>query len=256
MNIVIPTLGRSTRQITYENMPKKWKNQTTLVVQHHENGDYDPYLRLVLPKHIKDIASTRHYLVHQHPFDSQYICMLDDDLVFSARREDDPTKFRNMQPDDWDNMFYHMEKALKSYAHVGVSHREGANRCTDEFIYTSRQMRVLAFDKNVLRQHNLGYGRIPVMEDFDMTLRLLRLGYPNCILNSWVHNQGGSDVSGGCSTFRTPEMQEEAAKKLAAFHPGFVKVVKKKTKTSWNGEERTDVTVYWKRAFKSSQASV
>jgi len=252
VNIVIPTLGRADRQITFDNMPPKWQQRTTLIVQHHEADDYHPYPRIVLPKHIKDIANTRHHLVHEHPFDSQYIVMLDDDLVFSARRLDEPTKFRPMQPDDWDNMFYHLERMLRKYAHVGISHREGANRCTDDIIYNSRQMRVLAFDKTVLRSYDMGYGRIPVMEDFDMTLRLLRAGHPNVLLNSWVHNQGGSDQSGGCSTFRTPEMQKAAAHKLSALHPGFVKVRVVPPKGGWK-YERTDVTIYWKKAYESSQ---
>lgn len=252
MHIVIPTLGRPDRQITFDNMPPKWQARTTLVVQHHERDVYDPYPRIVLPEYVKDIATTRHILIHEYPFQDDFIVMLDDDLVFSKRRVDEQTKFRGMIADDWDNMFYDIEKKLRAYAHVGVSHREGANRNTDDYVYCSRQMRVLGFDRRVLREHGLGYGRIPVMEDFDMTLRLLRLGYPNCLLNLYVHNQAGSDQSGGCSTFRTPEMQNAAAEKLAALHPNFVKVRTVPPKGGWK-YERKDVTVYWKKAFESAQ---
>ena len=38
MKIVIPTLGRMDNQITYNNLPQKWKNQTIFVVQQQE-GD-------------------------------------------------------------------------------------------------------------------------------------------------------------------------------------------------------------------------
>ena len=112
-------------------------------------------------------------------------------------------------------------------------------------------MRVLGYNKKYLEREQITFGRIPVMEDFDITLQLLRRGYPNMILNHWVHNQGGSDTTGGCSTFRTPELQEKAANMLKEFHPNFVKVVEKETKTSWGGKKRTDVTVYWKKAYKS-----
>lgn len=254
MEIVIPTLGRENRQTTFENLPAKWQQQTKLVVQHQENFLHSNYERIVLPPEIKDIAATRHYLVHEHHFESNYLLMLDDDLVFSARRSDDPTKFRKMEDEDYDKMFGDVRQQLMSYSHVGVSHREGANRNIEDYLYCTRQMRVLGFDLRTLRKENIGYGRIPVMEDFDTTLRLLRLGYANVLCNRWVHNQGGSNVAGGCSSFRTPEMQEDSAKRLAALHSGLVKTRKVKTKTSWGGEERTDVTIYWKRAFRFDKA--
>ena len=74
----------------------------------------------------------------------------------------------------------------------------------------------------------------------------------NVCLNEWVHNQGGSGSAGGCSTYRTPEIQAEAAHKLHEHHRPFVKVVKKTTKTAWGGGERTDVIVQWKKAYKIS----
>lgn len=250
MDIIIPTLGRHNRQTTFDALPMKWQDKTLLAVQAHESHLYDRYPHLVLPENIKDIASTRHYLVHEcEQLRSDNICMIDDDLVFSARRTDEPTKFRTMFHEDYDEMFGEVIYQLRHYAHVGISHREGANRNTERFADVTRQMRVLAFQKKVLAKHALGYGRVPVMEDFDMTLRLLKLGLPNRLCNMWVHNQGGSNTSGGCSTFRTLEMQNAAAHKLAALHPGYVKTVRKQTKDSWGGQERTDVTVYWKRAY-------
>ena len=57
---------------------------------------------------------------------------------------------------------------------------------------------------------------------------------------------------GGCSTYRTMELQGAAAEKLAAKHHPFVKVVIKKTKTAWGGAERKDVIVQWKKAYQSA----
>lgn len=255
MDIVIPTYGRHLRQTTYNNLPFHWQEQTTLVVQLREMELYPNYNLIVLPDEIRTIRETRHWLIHDCPqLRGDHIVMLDDDMVFAARRTDEPTKFREMDICDYDDMFTDLEKTLRTFAHVGISHREGANRNTDPYVEVSRQMRVLAYQKFALRAMNIS-GRTKVMEDFDVTLQLLRHGLPNRILNRWVHNQGGSNTAGGCSELRTDEVQHDSAHHLADLHKPFVKTVTKTTKTSWGGKERTDVTIYWKKAYKNGRYS-
>jgi len=182
--------------------------------------------------------------------------MMDDDLVFSTRRADEPTKFREPRAGDLVAMFEEMERMLDLHAHVGVSHREGANRRTEPYIKVSRMMRVLAYRTDIVRAEGVISNRTPDVEDFDVTLQLLRKGYPNCILNGWVHNQGGSDQTGGVSGYRTPETHDRDVRIFAAAHQPFVKVVKKKTKDKWcadeNGE-RTDVIIQWKKCFNAAE---
>jgi hypothetical protein len=76
------------------------------------------------------------------------------------------------------------------------------------------------------------------------------------VLFEYCWNQRDSGATGGCSTYRTAEMQAEAARRLAELHPNFVKVVTKKSKdtsTSWkNMKERVDVIVYWRKALESA----
>ena len=262
MDIVIPTLGRPHKQTTYDSMPHPHKSRVKLVVQPQEAEAYMDagYLNLiVLPANIKGIADTRHWLLHEATeLQDDVLCMLDDDMRFFKRREDDRTKFEpgGLTPEQWGAMLRELEAQTGSkFPHVGVSHREGANRNTEDYVMVSRQLRVHCYHKPTLKKECIAFGRIPVMEDFDTTLQLLRLGYPNLLLNNYVHDQGGSDVEGGCSTFRTPEVQAEAAEKLAKLHPGFVKVRTIPPKGAWT-YTRKDVTVYWKRAFESSQALV
>lgn len=255
MDIVIPTYGRVNRQITYDNIPSNWQAKTRLVVRKEEANMHQRLDRnvIVLPAGIDLIGDVRHWLVHKcdslHSFG---LVMLDDDMVFAARRVDEPNKFRTMAHQDFDDMFADLEHQLHSYAHAGISHREGANRNTEEYVECTRQMRVLGYQKQILRASNIT-GRTPVMEDFDVTLQLLRNGFPNRLCNNWVHNQGGSDTTGGCSTFRSPQVQTEAAHELHRLHPRYVKVVEKKTKKAWGGTVRTDVVVSWKKAFKEGR---
>ena len=79
--IYIPTVGRCDKQITWENLPQKWKDITTLVVNHEDKDKYDKPT-LSLPESIKGIASVREWIVKQAK--EEKICMLDQ-LMFWNR---------------------------------------------------------------------------------------------------------------------------------------------------------------------------
>jgi hypothetical protein len=250
--IFIPTYGRANNQITWRNLPKEIQEQTILVVQNREWKLYKEYPVIILPNRIETLEPTRQYildcLVPDEPF-----CMLDDDLVFATRRDDEPDKFEASDSTDIEMLFNEIRINCDKFAHVGVSGREGANRNTERILWNSRVMRILAYDARVLRKEQIRFDRLPLMIDFDVTLQLLKLGYECPIANWIVHNQPGSNTEGGCSHYRTPEKQREAAETLARLHPDVVTVVQKKTKTSWGGEERYDVRIQWKRAFEIGQ---
>jgi hypothetical protein len=253
MDIVIPSRGRPHSQESLKQL-RAAGLYVTVVVPMAELESYlhhaaDPWVRVVgLPEHIQGIAHKRQWMLENIGTDDAFI-MVDDDLTFFKRRTDDPSKLRDISPEELYRAFHAMEAALKTHAHVGFAAREGANRQTASHVYNTRIMRVLGYNRAVLRQHNITFGRIPVMEDFDVALRLLRAGLPNVILNGYAHNQKGSGAVGGCSVWRTPQVQAAAALELAKLHPGYVKVVEKTTKGAWGGGTRTDVTVQWKKAY-------
>lgn len=247
MRLLITTLGRVNAQPT-----RRWLPNAQLVVQQHEAWKYgDRYGELlVLPDHLHTLAPTRQWLLEN--LTDEKIVLLDDDLDFLVRRTDDPTKFRQPRPGDAEEMLAELDSALDTYAHVGLGTREGGNRNTEERMYATRIMRFHAFNLPKVREAQARFDRVVVMEDFDITLQLLRAGHCNCLLNRWAHGQRGSNAAGGCSAYRTMDVQTESAVKLQQFHPDFVRLVTKQTKCAWNGQERTDVTVQWKRAFASS----
>lgn len=252
MIVVIPTYGRDQHQKTLENLPRSIQEKVVLVVQDREKHRYSHrnVTYTVLPPEIQDIATTRDWIIRFNNQDK--ILMLDDDLEFAKRREDDPTKFREATEKELEWLFLHISDLLDIYPHVSVSPREGANRNTDSLLFNGRAMRVLGYRTSIIKAHNLVFSPATFMCDFHMTLCLLRLGYANCIINSFVNNQSGSNTAGGCSSQRTPLLQTAAAEFLQAIHPDFVTTVKKFTKTSWGGTERTDVRVQWKKAFESA----
>ena len=255
MIITVPTYQRYGRIHHFLEFPTDILNAMLFVVREHELEQYrrfHPSYRFITVPDIGGIGDTRDYIVGKFPNDK--VVMLDDDLEFATRRTDDPTKFRASSKEDIRAMFADIRENLNFTAHGGVSHREGANRNCDLCLYNGRVMRVLAYNTDILVREGIKFGPATFMCDFHVTLALLTRGYMNCISNEWVHNQKGSNNQpGGCTSQRTPERQREAAEWLAAMYPDFVTVVKKQTKTSWNGQERYDVRIQWKRAYESGE---
>ena len=244
LRIYIPTFGRSEDQKTFHELPPRLQENAVLVVDHRERKAYPAhYQQLICPPSVNTIGKVRQFIIEKHDV-AKYgpkIVMLDDDLGFCTRRTDDPGKFLASTPKDITALFAALEKTLGKYAHAGVCAREGGNRFAESGPIVECTREKIRFD------------RIIIMEDFDVALQLLRKGYKNALLTGWCQGQGSSNAPGGCSTYRTMEKQREGALGLAKLHEPFVRVVEKTTKGAWNGQTRTDCTVYWKKAYDSSQ---
>lgn len=257
MLIAIPSRARADQKNhTYANLPPSVQAKVAFFVPKAEVAAYQARFpaAVIVGCGVSGIGKVRQFILHwcgEHSH--RYVCMLDDDLSFFERRRDDPTKLQKARSTS--PLFMAIESALRKHAHVGVSAREGANRNTAPYIYDTRMLRVLAYDTAILKKEKIRYDRCPVMEDFDVTLQLLEKGYSNVVLNQWAQDQGTSNAPGGCSTYRTKEVQAEGANTLKKLHPDFVTVVTKETKGAWGGGERTDVRIAWKKARESANAN-
>lgn len=259
MLVYIPSINRASEQPTLLSIPPEY--EITLVVPEQQVTQYVREWRpagkvkvLGHPNRLSNIGQVRHFILeHAYP---HKVLMLDDDLVFFRRRQDEPDKFTPAFDVDIRLMLADCEDQLSRHAHIAVATREGGNRFTENYNENTRGLRVLGYDTTTLRDEEIVFERLPVMEDFDVTLQLLRKGYSNLIINWIVHNQAhGSGASGGCSTYRDLNLQAECAHRLKALHPDFVTVVEKTTKTAWGGNAtRTDVRIQWKKAYESSRA--
>ena len=231
-----------------------------LVVQHAEATNYARWSTpgkvdiYVLPPGIDRISPTRQHIL-ENVGGNRLLCMVDDDLRFFKRRDDQRDKLREIQPSELRDAFAEMGHYLDlDYQHAGFAAREGANRNTGEFMFHTRMMRVLGYNRNWVLQRDLRFDRTSFMQDFDMHLQILRAGGKSILLNNYAHNQGSSNAPGGCSKTRTMEKLAEAAHTLQSLHPKFVRLSERETKTAWGGGTRTDVTVSWKKAFEEGQA--
>ena len=247
MEVFIPTLGRRNVQETWNNLPVYLRGFTRFVVDESEATQFQGLPCVILPPGCKGIGAVRQHIID---ISKGAVLMLDDDLRFASRRSDDPTKFEDAADESIVLAFGQMFGLLTRYALVGMSTREGGNRDTSLEVYNTRILRVLGYRADILKREGIRFDRVPVMEDFDVALQLLERGYENVRVNWMVQDQRGSNLAGGCSTYRTMAVQAEAAHALHALHPDVVTVVEKETKTAWGGQKRTDVRIQWKMALR------
>jgi hypothetical protein len=202
---------------------------------------------------VDGIATTRNFILdwargEQH----KKVCMVDDDLHF-IQRGLLPDNDVHLRPcEDVSKMFDWLSDALEKYAHAAVSMREGNNRLPGlgAYMEASRGIRVVAYNLPDLENEKIRFRpEVEGREDLDMTLQLLRRGLPNCVTYHWAQGQKSAQAPGGLSDARNLENIHSSAEKLAELHPGLVKLRSKTNKSGGLAGERTEVTIYWKKAL-------
>ena len=140
-----------------------------------------------------------------------------------------------------------VEHALDKFVHVAVSARQNNNNLPLPHTINHRPLRALAYRRKPFLQ--CGHSRVQLMEDFDVTLQLMAMGYSNCVLTSYAQDQYATQLPGGCSDYRNHASHEAAVRKLAALHAPFVTIRKKESLTNVSGEfgDRIEATIAWKK---------
>ena len=268
--IVVPSSGRPSRQQTLYAFAKAGITKSYKVVVAVYEHEVKNYRRMTykgkvikgvevvaVPPEYTGIARKREYIctVLAPKMRARYLMVADDDMWFCRRPKITEAYMPYIHEDS-----FHMHRMIElltrwlqmGIAHVGLMSRQ-ANRILDmRWQQPGRQMNVHGYDLGVINKLPIKWSRVPVMEDFDLTLQLLKLGYVNRISCRYAWTTT-SNQSGGCSSYRTSEIQAAAARKLAKLHPGCVKLKDKKSK-SWKNEltERVDVRVRWLKAYQDS----
>ena len=253
LKLFIPSRGRWEKQSTLDNLPPEIRKITTLVVDAKELKHYHPVAKkygvFLIPLSVNGITEVRREIIK---ISEGKIVMLDDDLKFAKRISKTDWHLTPIRGKEVIPMFEWLEKSLGEYAHASISARQGNNNEKADVAYNQRYIRILGFNTKCFEDVKLG--RVTVMEDFDIALQLINQGYSSIISYVYAQDQSASNMEGGCSTYRTPQVQADSARKLAKLHPGVVKLVEKETKTGWfKGQPRVDVTIYWKKAWENRQ---
>lgn len=261
MKIYIPSRSRAHITRTYGNLPPALQKHAVHVVPKDELAAYlaNGLPAISPPPSVNRIAPTRQWIVEYHLKTHGHITdkmiMLDDDLGF-YRYDAARDTFCSTKNDSTCILkaFAELEKQLDTFAHGGILMKLGANRFEEvpQPVYNTRACRAIAFRASILQKHwpDTKFGVVPVQDDFNATLTLMKLGYQNVIITSITQEQtGGSGSAGGASVYRDMAYHADSVHKLKARHPEYVRIATKKTDKAWGGEERIDVVVSWKKAI-------
>lgn len=258
LGIYIPTRSRPHLQTTLSRLPKHYQDRAFLVIDEDQvamhRGVHSNII--VAPPEANRMGAIRQWLLERSADRNEKMLMLDDDLVFSVRKEPGSVRLTQATRPDIARIFADIEKQLRNFIHVGVSLREGNNHVEDSWRDVGRMCRAIAYDAPMVVGARARFDRTEAKDDFDMTLQLLRAGYPNRVLYWAAQNQSGSHTKGGASDWRTFESMKADSHLLEELHPGLVTAVEKQTKSSWQGKSRWDVRCGWAKAYRQGQESL
>ena len=252
MDIVIPTRGRWDLKLTCDKLPKELRPNIFIVCPGNEtrrHADVRPWAKVMpQPDDNMTIAAKRAWIMRQWQNDK--IVMLDDDLRFFVKREDNPKLLRSATDEDTLHWFRELEKMLgHKHVHAGFGSRLFNNAKDPGWEQAKRMQYVLGYYLPVVREE-CELGRVETREDMDYVLQLLRKGYPNAVCHTFVAEQSNDYAArGGCSGQRTTASSDADADRLAELHPGLVRVVQK----DYKGSPRKEVVVRWEAALRAGQ---
>jgi hypothetical protein len=251
LQIIIPTRGRINQQLTLRSLPPELRKRITLVCPKREASGleqlYKDVVILVQPDPNWTIARKREWIMRtwlEAGYDK--IIMLDDDLNFATRIGENDTALRSIRGEELIPEFERIEQMLSlDVPHVGFGPRHRNNTKEAGWQIDRMQYSLGYYLPVVVKECELG--RIETREDMDLTLQLLRKGYPNAVWHTTVADQRQYDAPGGATNERTIESSNADAYKLARLHPGYVSVVDKPYKAS---VPRKEVVCRWQKALQ------
>jgi hypothetical protein len=262
MILYIMSRGRAGKVTTLGSIPRNWLTRTSLVVPTAEMYEYEKHYRGVgaiigVPETVTNYSQKFQYILDG--LDGMDVndkaVILDDDLVFSTRS--DPNRpdalITVRDPDVLDPMFQKIEGLLEAYPLVSVHPRQMGQNAPRPYALNGRVICVQGFN----RKHTRGIkvDQFPILADVVLNCTLLARGLPNALITEFFQDHGPCQAPGGCSIYRTPEMQRAAVQYLVRRFPGFVKEVERRPKVAkWMGDTRYDYTCQWKKLFAAGRA--
>ncbi|MGO9062104.1 MAG: hypothetical protein ACLQU2_32785 [Candidatus Binataceae bacterium] len=253
MQIIIPTRGRTNQQLTLQSLPGELRQRTTIVCPKNEavrlSCLHEDVEIVVQPDPDWKIARKREWICGEWMragYDK--IIMLDDDLSFATRISADDWHLRKIRDDELISEFHRIEDKLgPEFPHVGFGQRLGNHLLAGGWKSPARMLCTLGYYLPIVTKE-CRFDLVELHEDLCVTLQLLLKGYPNAVWTETIINW--CNLPGGASTWRTVEMSNAEARKLAELFPDYVSVVQRDYKAS---VPRLEVMVRWQRALEDGQ---
>lgn len=239
MKVVIPSRGRPSGVRTLEHLVH---DDITLVVPKDEVTAYARYLGETHPDakifgvDCANIMEKRQWILDKFSKKDK-IVMMDDDLRFRVRRTDG--KFVAADNKDVSTMLYDISKMLDVHCHGGISDEFMCQNNPPGHATRRRYNQVLAY--NFVGRKAPRF-RLTINEEHDMHLQLLAQKHAGFVLTDYTKGSK-YNASGGCSIWRTPELERAQFAEFARLWPDLVSVVPAKNSISGQG-----VRVAWRRA--------
>jgi len=209
------------------------------------------------PMDIDGIADIRQRCIEQVPKGKVWVI---DDLCTFGWRDTELKQFNDMPEWIFMMMYDRLDKMLDTYMQVGFSARGGNNHVREDFKEVGRAYTTYGLRTDWMERENIRFDgmyklnrNVKLYEDYWITLSMLTKGFKNAIIYNFFFNYTHNNT-GGNSTFRTLELQEQAAQELQKHFPQFVTVeTKEGTWGKMGMENRKEVRIQWQKAYQSSQ---
>ena len=257
--IVINSSNRVNKTVTPDLFPSgiiKW----VLAVPFNQEDTYRKKFGanvVAIPDTVPQFLPSQRQWVMENFSMYSYVWLMDDDLQYFKRNEE--LLLRKCDTAEIEEMFFTMREHLNEIPMVGISTRLGNNRITSEYDELNRVTRCYAIATEAFQKVGATFAPYPehTAEDFHISLCFLNAGYKNRILHTFAQeDMGGSNAAGGCSAYRTAEVQRRTSMWMVENHPE-CKLKGKYCKGSWGLQEladgrnyRVDLIVQWKQAYK------
>jgi hypothetical protein len=189
------------------------------------------------------IRATRNYIMdyHQENFpDDPKLVMLDDDMVFWARTEDGK-RFLKCESSMLPELMAHLDDMLNSYAHGGIVEKFMSQAQPRHYRENGRYTHLNAYNLSLFQckdHEDKCRMEAEVGEEQDLNIHLLTMGRPSFQLTEWTWTDK-QYAPGGCSAWRTDEVEIAAGHFLEKKYPGIVKLMqpegkKPRVRISWS----------------------
>lgn len=264
MNLYIMTRGRVGKQETLKWIPKKWKERTWLVCPEEEknaHGHQTISVKESVNFEITNYSQKFQWILDGIPINAgildindvapKKLVILDDDLVFS--RKIGERLITERRTEELEPMFEQMESLLDKFALVGIHPRQLGHLKEPPYVRNGRIFCVQGINRNKTR--GIKVDQHPILADVILNCTLLSRGLDNALITTFFQDHGPSQAPGGCSLYRTAEMQREAVEYVASRWPEYVKVEERRPKVAkWLGEVRYDYRCQWKQLYAAGVA--
>ena len=204
------------------------------------------------PHDVDNYSKKMQWCIDEIKLDGGKGIIMDDDLWFDIRRNDAEKLRKPEHKDELLGMFRMIEELLEDTALVGVHPRQFGHAKPLPYVENGKMVCVHAINTSLLPDNFPRVDGFPILSDVRLVAGLLARGIPNKLITQYVVDWAPCMADGGCSDYRTHEMQREGCEQLAEMFGPYLKVKIKETKNDGFGGERYDFTCRWRDLYKNA----